>query len=79
MSTIDSTITVEPDGSAHIDTPTGLPTGRHRVLLFLRNDNEPRDANGWPVGFFDQTYGSCAEDPIPEAVPEFSQEREGIR
>jgi hypothetical protein len=27
-------------------------------------DDEPRDALGWPIGYFEETYGSMADDPI---------------
>jgi hypothetical protein len=78
MSAIETVIMVEADGSAHIDAPTGLPVGRHRALLLVMDEDDARDANGWPVGFFAQTYGSCADDPLPEATAEPAQEREAL-
>jgi len=78
MSTIEATLTVESDGSAHLDTPTGLPAGRHHVLLLVMDESESRDPNGWPTGFFAQTYGSCGDDPLPEVGTELAQEREAI-
>jgi post-segregation antitoxin (ccd killing protein) len=32
---------------------------------------EPVDANGWPIGYFDETYGSLADIPIerPDQPP----------
>ena len=78
MSPIETTITVEPDGSAHLDPPPGLSVGRHHVLLLVTDDSGIRDANGWPMGFFAQTYGSCGDDPLPEAAVEPAQEREDL-
>jgi hypothetical protein len=78
MSPIETTLTVAPDGTASIDARTGLPAGRHRVLLFLADDEEARDPNGWPIDFFAQTYGSCADDPLPEVTSEPPQEREAL-
>ncbi len=78
MPPIATLLTVEPDGSAHIDVPTGLPAGRHRVLLLVADEPDARDANDWPLGFFDQTYGSCADDALPEVTGEAAQEREAL-
>lgn len=78
MPPIEATIIIEPDGSAHIDEPTGLPVGRHRVLLHLTEEHDATDPNGWPIGFLDQTYGSLADDPLPEVSFEPSQEREDL-
>jgi hypothetical protein len=78
MSTIETILTVEPDGSAHVEALTGLPVGRHRVFLFVPDEPALRDANGWPSDFFDQTYGSFSDDPLPEATAEPSQEREAV-
>jgi hypothetical protein len=78
MSTIDTILMVEPDGSAHIEALTGLAVGRHRVLLLITDEPAQRDANGWPSDFFAQTYGSCCDDPLPEATVEPPQEREAV-
>jgi hypothetical protein len=78
MSTIDTTLTAEPDGSAHFEAPTGLAAGRHRVLLLVADELALRDANDWPIGFFAQTYGSCADDQLPDATTEPSQELEAL-
>jgi len=32
------------------------------------DESESRDPNGWPTGFFAQTYGSCSDDPLPEVT-----------
>ena len=37
------------------------------------DEQEKRDANGWPVGFLDRMYGSLAGDPLerlPQGEPE---------
>ena len=35
---------------------------------------EPLDAMGWPVGFFEETFGSLADDPI-ERLPQREYDR----
>jgi len=52
--------------------------GRHHVLLLVTDGRDSRDANGWPMGFFAQTYGSCSDDPLPEAAVEPAQDREDL-
>lgn len=43
-----------------------------------REEGERLDALGWPVGFFEETYGSLADDPI-ERLPQGELEvREAI-
>lgn len=39
-------------------------------------DTQPQavDANGWPIGFFDRTYGALADDPI-ERPPQLPLEK----
>lgn len=39
---------------------------------------QERDANGWPIGFIERTYGSLADDPL-ERLPQGELEvREAI-
>jgi hypothetical protein len=39
---------------------------------------EPTDALGWPIGFFEATYGSCADDPIVREPEGDFEQREPI-
>lgn len=34
-------------------------------------EDQPLDGNGWPVGFFNRTYGALVDDPIerPPQLP----------
>ena len=60
MRTIETTVTVAADGSA-----TGFPAGRYRVVVLVAEPPaEARDERGWPLGFFEETYGSLADDPL---------------
>ena len=71
-----TTVTVAADGSATVDEPLLLPAGRYRVVVLVA---EPpavaRDERGWPGGFFDETYGSLADDPLSR--PEQGEAQEG--
>jgi hypothetical protein len=57
------------------DTPASIPVPRelqHRRVEVIfwpldettATDEVERDANGWPVGFFEATAGCLADDPI---------------
>jgi hypothetical protein len=47
-----------------------------QALPALPSDSSQEDSNGWPVGFFERTYGSLADDPIerlPQGCPEIRE------
>jgi hypothetical protein len=79
MRTIETSVTVAADGFATVDEPLRLPAGRHRVVVLV---DEPaaaeRDERGWPVGFFEDTYGSFADDPLRRPEQGDAQEREAL-
>ena len=79
MRTIEMTVTVAADGSATVDEPLHLPAGRHRVVVLVA---EPlavaRDERGWPLGFFEETCGSLADDPPSRPEQGEAQEREAV-
>jgi len=67
------------DGVLKVELPTGF-SGREVEVLVVLNplESEAVDALGWPIGFFDRTYGALADDPI-EHPPQLSlEERDPI-
>ncbi len=79
MRTIETTLTVAADGSAALDEPVGLPAGRHRVVVLVEElVTEARDDLGWPPGFFEETYGALADDPLTRPEQGEAQEREAL-
>lgn len=57
------------DGILKLEVPT-TPNQDFDVLVVLQPvEHEPVDQLGWPIGFFEETYGSLADDPIDEAFP----------
>ena len=65
MRTIETTATVGPDGALTIDQPVDVPAGRHRIVLVIDDQVEIEEHAGYPPGFFEDTYGSLADDPLP--------------
>ncbi len=79
MRTIETTVTVAADGSATVDEPLSLPVGRHRVVVLVTElADASRDTLGWPDGFFDETYGSLAADPLTRPDQGTLREREAL-
>lgn len=72
METMKVKARIGADGILKLEVPTGLSAGEVEVVLVMQ-EAEPQavDANGWPIGFFDRTYGALADDPIerPPQLP----------
>jgi hypothetical protein len=60
------------DGILKLEVPTGLADREVEVVLVVQAA-EPQavDENGWPIGFFERTYGALADDPLelPPQLP----------
>ena len=60
---------VGEDGIMHLDVPIGLTNAELQVTVkFQTVTPETRETTpqgkGWPLGFFEETFGSCKDDPI---------------
>jgi hypothetical protein len=76
METIKLSAEVNDVGQLVLELPKRLANQRVEVWVTVPNEaisSEPmeRDANGWPVGFFERTFGALADDPleIPAQLP----------
>jgi hypothetical protein len=72
METLKLKAHVGEDGVLKLEVPTGQRNREVEVLVVMQPLNgEETDSLGWPVGFFDRTYGALADDPIerPEQLP----------
>ena len=79
METMKLKARIGEDGILKLEVPTGLPAREVDVVLVMQaTELQAVDANGWPLGFFDRTYGALADDPIkrPPQLP--LEEREPI-
>jgi hypothetical protein len=60
------------DGVLKVELPTGFSQREVEVVVVLNPvEGELVDELGWPLGFFDRTYGALADDPIerPPQLP----------
>ncbi len=67
MRTIETTATITADGLLTIHVPRDIAPGTHPVVLVIDEQTvapEHPDESGWPAGFFEQTAGALAADPI---------------
>lgn len=72
MHTLKLKAKIDNDGILKIEVPTGLSAGDIEVVLVMQSPEEAvTDSNGWPLGFFERTYGILADDPIerPDQPP----------
>jgi len=72
METFKLNAQIDEHGTLRIEVPTNLPPQTAEVVVVLQPiDENNTDPNGWPIGFFEKTYGSLADDPIerPEQPP----------
>jgi hypothetical protein len=57
------------DGILKFEIPTTRDQDFEIVLVLQPVTSELVDALGWPIGFFEDTYGSLADDPLVEVMP----------
>jgi len=72
MKTIQRIVQINEDGILTITLTTPFPNQRVEMLVVLQplgdevgNDlQEEVDALGWPIGYFEETYGILANEPF---------------
>jgi hypothetical protein len=72
METLKAKAQINEDGVLRLEIPTGLSAQEIDVVLVLASPEiKTVDANGWPIGFFERTYGALADDPMerPPQLP----------
>lgn len=72
METLKLRTHVGSDGVLKLEVPTAMNNRDIDVVVVMQVVEEtPVDALGWPVGFFDRTYGALADDPLerPAELP----------
>lgn len=58
------------DGMVKLEIPTDFANREFEIILVMQPvDTEPVDAMGYPIGYFEETYGSFADDPLERNQP----------
>lgn len=63
---------VGSDGVLKLEFQTSVSNQDLEVLIVMQPiEPGPIDQHGWPIGFFERTYGALADDPIerPAELP----------
>lgn len=74
---------VSSDGILHLNVPVGMADKELEVMVIFQPLEPSAQAKtpeelGWPPGFFEQTYGSCQDDPIVIDSEGVFEEREEL-
>ncbi len=70
MQTITVKARTDHAGVVKLEIPTDLADREVEIVLVMQPLTvEPVDAMGYPVGYFEETYGSFAEDPLERNQP----------
>jgi hypothetical protein len=79
MQTITLKARADKDGIVRLEIPTYRADQALEIVLVLQPiTDEPLDAMGYPIGYFDETYGSLADDPIERDQPLYPDVRDEI-
>jgi hypothetical protein len=65
METITFKTHVGKDGILKLEMPKEVANRDVEITVTVTTlESQSTDANGWPIGYFDSTYGSLADNPI---------------
>ena len=83
MHVIETTATVGEDGTVTIDDPVDASPGRHRIVLVIDEqvagpESEAHEGSAWPLGYFEQTFGTLANDPLTREPQGEYEERKAL-
>ena len=70
MQTITLKARADQDGTIKLEVPTNHAGQEVEIVMNMQSlNNEPVDAMGYPIGYFDETYGSFADEPLERNQP----------
>jgi hypothetical protein len=79
MRTITLKTRTDQDGIVKLEIPNDFADREVEIVLVLQElENEPLDEMGYPIGYFEDTYGSLADDPIERNQPLYPDVRDEI-
>jgi hypothetical protein len=67
------------EGMIRLEIPTDIADQDVEIVLVMQAaDHEPVDAMGYPIGYFKETYGMFAADPLERNQPLYSDVRDAL-
>lgn len=68
MRTLTFKVRADQEGVVHLDIPTGKAGQEIEIVVVMQFlTEESVDEMGYPIGYFEETYGIFANDPIERA------------
>jgi hypothetical protein len=65
MKTMTLKARADRDGVVKLEIPTNITDREVEIVLVMQAlDTEPLDDMGYPIGYFEETYGSFADEPL---------------
>jgi hypothetical protein len=71
------TVHSHANGKVEFTVPAEL-ADRDIQITVAPLEHPETDANGWPIGFFERTYGALADDPIDRGDTFLAENRESM-
>jgi hypothetical protein len=79
MQTITLKTRADKDGILRLEIPTQLTNQEVEIVLVMQPiKTEALDEMGYPIGYFEETYGSFADEPIERNQPSYPDVREEL-
>jgi hypothetical protein len=77
MQTLTLKTCTNKDGLVRLEIPTNIANQDIEIVLVMQAiPDEPVDEMGYPIGYFEETYGMFADDPIERNQPFYPDERD---
>lgn len=71
MQTLTLKAWTDKDGIVRLEIPTNTMNKEVEIVIVMQTieDDEPLDDMGYPLNYFEETYGMFADDPIERNQP----------
>ncbi len=79
MQTMTLKARADKDGIVRLEIPTNVADREVEIVLVMQPmEEELLDDMGYPIGYFEETYGMFADDPIERNQPLYPDVRDEI-
>jgi hypothetical protein len=79
VQTITLKVRADHDGLVKLEIPTDLADREVEIVLVMQPlSSEQLDDMGYPVGYFEETYGSFADEPLERNQPQYPDVRDDM-
>ena len=67
------------DGVVRLEIPTDKADHDLEIVVVMQTiEDEPLDAMGYPIGYFEETYGSFSDNPLERNQPPLPDPRDAL-